>query len=278
MKKNILIGCIFSVFLMVGCSTKTQEVTVQGVPGANGQDGISMGIDVSSEAPTCLAGGSTIRTFVDSNRDGQLSEDESVRQAAVVCNGINGTNGEDGQDGTNGIDGTSVSVSVASSTDCPNGGVLLNGVTAICNGEDGQMGPPGAQGETGPQGPQGMQGPQGAQGVPGAQGAQGIQGEIGLTGPQGPAGINASINLNPVQLCPGDTASLKEMGFVVNGSLYAVYYNNSQHVAFLAKLNPGNYVTTNGSNCSFTYSNDGSVISLTSSVATSTINLFSLLL
>lgn len=140
---------------LVGCGTKTQEIVVDGAPGAPGQDGISMGIDVVSTAPSCLAGGSTIKTFVDSNRNGDLDTDEVIKKVAVICNGVNGTNG------TNGIDGTSVSVATASSSQCPTGGVVFTAgliSTAICNGAQGDMGPAGTNGLNGAAGPQGIPG------------------------------------------------------------------------------------------------------------------------
>lgn len=209
---------------LAGCGTKTQEIVVDGAPG---QDGISMGIDVSSTAPGCLAGGSTIKTFVDSNRNGDLDTDETIKKVTVICNDVNGINGNDG------IDGTSVSVATASSSQCPTGGIIVSTELQeeyyICNGK---------------------------------------QGDIGPTGPSGGVG-----NLTPVQLCPGDTATFKEYGFIVGSDLFAVYFDKNQPIAFLAKLNPGNYVTTNGSNCQFTYANNGSTITLSNGNGTTTVNL-----
>lgn len=269
--KNFIVICFLLLSIgLTGCSKKTEEIQIVGQPGLPGLDGISMGVDVSSEAPSCLAGGSTIRTFVDSNRNSQLDLEETIKQVAVVCNGING------QDGQNGIDGTSVTIATASSTQCPNGGVVLNGQTPICNGENGQMGPQGEQGEPGPIGPMGAQGPQGIPGVPGADGAQGLQGSIGPVGPQGPVGPSGGVgNVTPVQLCPGDSSSFKEQGLVIGTDLFAVYFDKNQPIAFLAKLNPGNYVTTNGSNCTFTYSNNGTTATLSNGNGTTTIPLTS---
>lgn len=201
--------------MMVGCGqTNRTEV----IKGNDGKDGVSMGIDVSSTAPSCIAGGSTIKTYVDTNSNSELDSGELIKQVAVVCNGV---------------DGTSVTVAVASATDCPTGGITIDNSYHICNG---------AQGTMGPQGPAGPQGPSGSVG-----------------------------NITPVQLCPGDTATFKEQGFIVGGSLYAVYYNHNAGHAFLAKLNPGNYITTNGSGCTFNYANNGTTITLSNGSGTTTV-------
>ena len=240
---------LIALLALTGCSGSQTTFT-----SLKPKDGVSMGVDVSQSAASCEAGGVTIKTYVDSNSNSQLEAGELVKQVATVCNGLNG------QDGDN------VTVAVASNNMCPNGGITINGIP-VCNGEDGQMGP---QGHTGVNG---AQGPQGIPGTPGAQGAQGLQGQVGPVGPQGPAGANGSIsNLTMVQLCPGDTASFKEYGFIVGTELFAVYFDKSQPIAFLAKLNPGNYATTNGSNCQFTYSNSGTLIKLSNNSGTTTVS------
>lgn len=250
-----------AVALMLTACGQVHQTDV--IKGNDGKDGISMGVDVSSFAPSCVAGGSTIKTFVDDNRNSQLDADEVIKQVAVVCNGINGTNGHDG------VDGTSVTVRTATNSECPTGGVVYTAgliSSPICNGAQGTMGPQGDVGPAGPQGPQGAQGPQGVAGTPGAPGAQGIQGAIGPVGPQGPQGVAGGVgNMTPVQLCPGDTGTFKEYGFIVGSDLFAVYFDKNQPIAFLAKLNPGSYVTTNGANCYFSYANNGSTITLTNS-------------
>jgi hypothetical protein len=242
-----------------GCGFKTQEFQAVAKDGANGQDGQSMGLDIKNTASSCAAGGATITSFVDTNKNGALDTDEPVKQTAIICNGVAGLNG---------TNGTSVTVATATTTQCPTGGVVLNGITAICNGSTGSMGPRGEQGLTG------AQGPRGEPGQIGATGAAGQPGQIGPVGPVGPAGSSGSVgNMTPVQLCPGDTASFKEYGFVVNNELFAVYFDKSQPIAFMAKLNPGNYVTTNGSNCNFTYSNTGTAVVLTNNTGTTTVPL-----
>lgn len=347
--KSIIYVTLIAAALM-GCGTKTQEVIVTGNPG---QDGISMGLDVSSSAPSCLAGGSTIKSFVDENRNSTLDLNEVVKQSTVICNGVNGTNG------TNGVDGTSVSVSTATAECGTAGGIVVSAgmlTYPICNGAKGDMGPSGVNGLNGAAGPAGapglsayqiwlnagnsgseqdfldslkgadgddganglsayqvwltlpgnagktesqfissLTGPTGSSGSDGQDGKsayqtwldlgntgteaqfiaslKGATGSTGMTGPVGPQGPSGSVgNLTPVQLCPGDSASFKEYGFIVGTDLYAVYFDKNQPIAFLAKLSPGSYVTTNGSNCHFTYTNSGSAITLTSTSGTTTVN------
>lgn len=103
-------------------------------------------------------------------------------------------------------------------------------------------------------------------GPPGPQGPAGTNGLPGAPGPQGQPGINGSTaGMSAVKLCAADNAAYPEYGFVVGDSIYAVYYGqvNGTLSAFLARLNPGNYVTTNdNSPCGFTisYSNGNSYI------------------
>lgn len=287
--RNLIL--ILSIFLLASCGEKKETITVEAKPcsiqeypnevhitcgdqttiitdgadgqdGSDGQNGISMGIDIQYTAPSCLAGGITVKTFVDSNSNAELDNGELVKKSATVCNGINGQ------------DGDSVTVRTASNTECQDGGVVLNDTYSICNGAEGDMGPQGPVGPQGPQGPQGAQGPQGIAGQDGNDGADGQQGEVGPVGPQGPQGPSGSVgNITPIQLCPGDNASFKEYGLVVGTEVFAVYHNNNAGYTFLAKLHPGNYITTNGSNCTFTYSNNGTTATFSNGNGTTTVNL-----
>ena len=63
------------------------------------------------------------------------------------------------------------------------------------------------------------------------KGPKGDQGDVGATGPQGQQGIQgipglsgSSSGVSAVKLCAGDNATYPEYGFVIGGSLYAVYY------------------------------------------------------
>jgi len=81
-------------------------------------------------------------------------------------------------------------------------GVLLLGIPA---GPQGEQGEPGPQGEQGPTGPQGATGPQGPQGIQGETGPQGPQGE---TGPKGDKGDPGEVSLETLaKVMVSDTAS-----------------------------------------------------------------------
>lgn len=226
--------------LLIGCG-KDGVGFVAGVPG---KDGISMGIHTQNNTDTCLNGGVTFKTYVDENSNFELDLNESIKKVSTICNGTNGSDGKDG---------STISVTPANITQCSNGGLFVSVDLlsySICNGEKGDMGPKGDQGLVGAQGPQGV------------QGTEGPVGSVGPQGPTGPKGDTGTINMTPTQLCPGDTATFKEFGFFVDGELYAVYFDAGNEYVFLARLNPGNYETTNGSKCKFTYSKSNSVIKL----------------
>ena len=134
----------------------------------------------------------------------------------------------------------------------------------------------------GPQGPVGPQGPQGIQGIPGVNGAQGLTGASGssctvstispsITTPYGGSMILCSDGTNSlvsngapgsngtlatvVQFCTGNAVQsypnvFNEIGFCINGSIYAVYSANG---GFLSQMLPGGYSSDGiNSSCSFT--------------------------
>lgn len=123
-------------------------------------------------------------------------------------------------------------------------------------------------GATGVTGPQGIKGDVGQTGEAGKNGIDGINGINGQDGVDGVDGRDAQAIA--VQLCPGDTAAYKEQGFVIDGELYAVYYDKNRSQVFLAKLTTGTYRTTNGSNCLFTYSRSTTQIVLSNGSGTTT--------
>lgn len=139
-------------------------------------------------------------------------------------------NGTDGKDAVS-ISGTVVSVG----STCTMGGYRLTVGTesyTVCNGLTGETGQPGS---------------------------------VGPAGPQGQPGTVGS-NVVPVKLCG------KEYGLQIGNKLYAVYHqevyaggsgnsgnaNSKYSNTYLAELTNGSYVSTDGSNCSFTVVN-GSV-------------------
>jgi hypothetical protein len=88
----------------------------------------------------------------------------------------------------------------------------------------------------------------GDKGDPGSNGQDGAPGAVGSTGPQGDPGENGT-EVTVKQFCPGTTHypdTFCEVGFCVNGKLYATY---STHGGFSTEIAPGDY-RSNGLNCS----------------------------
>lgn len=83
-------------------------------------------------------------------------------------------------------------------------------------------------------------------GQDGPTGPKGDQGNQGEQGPKGEDGYTPEL----FQLCPGDSAQFPEQGIRIDTTIYAVYWDTT-HGAFLSRLVPGTYRTTNGSNCMF---------------------------
>lgn len=79
----------------------------------------------------------------------------------------------------------------------------------------------------------------------------------GTTGTPGADGTVVSV----VNFCPGETVyptTFPEVGFIINGHLYAVYSANN---GFLTMLQPGQYVSNAiNSTCNFTVGADGLTI------------------
>ena len=231
--------------LMTACGKETQQLAVSG---KDGHDGFTTYLTTKAIPPMdvskslCgLAGGIQLIPYTDYNRNGQYDAgEETVLASTIICNGAQGVQGIAGAIGAQGIQG-------ATGLMGPIGPQGVQGIAGI----------KGAQGIAGPQGLQGLQGIQGIPGLPGSIGAQGPKGEPGI---QGIAGSSNGSGLTPVKLCAADTSQYPEYGFIVGSSLYAVYYGvvNGTLNAFMARLTPGNYVSTNSTNCKFTYSIDHS--------------------
>lgn len=177
---------------------------------------------------------------------------QKTQEVAVTSK--DGLNGRDGQDGyttyiiTKPVSpmseqcGMSGGLEIVPYTDFNRNGVFDEGEqtvlasSVICNGAKGEVGLTGATGAVGTQGPKGE---------PGIQGIPGYSSQGGMT---------------PVKLCANDSSQYPEYGFVIGNSLYAVYYGviNGTLNAFMARLTPGSYMSTNSTNCTFTYSVDDS--------------------
>lgn len=73
-------------------------------------------------------------------------------------------------------------------------------------------------------------------------------GSDGSTGAQGLPGAPGS-TITPIPFCPSLPGNYPEYGLLIDGSLFAVYYDSNG--AHLAKLVEGSYITTDGRSCSF---------------------------
>lgn len=255
MKKLLVLAFL----LLAACGTRTQELVVNGVPG---QDGYTTYITTQVVPPMAdcgLAGGVKLVPYTDFNRNGALdSGEETVLAASTICNGQKGDVGLTGQTGATGETGAQGPQGVKGDTG-EMGPIGPEGVQGI-------QGVVGAQGIAGPKGDQGLQGVQGIAGVDGINGQDGATGVVGAQGPKGEPGIqgipgsSSQSGMTPVKLCANDTSAFPEYGFVIGSNLYAVYYGvvNGTLNAFMARLNPGNYVSTNSTNCTFSYTTDTS--------------------
>lgn len=147
---------------------------------------------------------------------------------------VEGEPGRDGKPGTDGMEG-------------PAGQAGQKGET----GETGPTGEPGAQGIQGSTGPQGNTGPAGATGPQGAQGPVGPSGPAGPIGPVGSPGTPGT-TVVPVLPCPTNTSGYPEVLMCIENKLYAVFVGSTLNSVHYSQIPPGNYVTTDGRNCSFT--------------------------
>ena len=115
-------------------------------------------------------------------------------------------------------------------------------------------------GKQGPAGSPGVQGIQGASGSDGTNGTNGATGQPGATGPQGPAGSNGTV-ISVVQFCPASfvptyPSTFPEVGFCINGNIYAVYSAND---GFLTMITNGSY-SSDGINASCNFAISGCTV------------------
>lgn len=91
------------------------------------------------------------------------------------------------------------------------------------------------------------------------KGDQGVIGPVGIPGQEGPVGRQGDAGvpgtaITVIQFCPGVVptypTTFPEVGFCIEGQIYAVYSKND---GFLTLIPPGNYNSNAvGSSCNFT--------------------------
>lgn len=132
--------------------------------------------------------------------------------------------------------------------------LLLLLILIACKGTDGKDGTPGSAGSTG------SPGTPGNDGSPGSQGPAGLPGPAGEAGPQGlpgPPGQNATYtNFLPIAIIDpcGNTNGIYDEVLIqfMNGTLLASFSDSASGLnTRFSVLGPGDYVTTDGSNCHF---------------------------
>lgn len=96
--KNLL---VFLALLMAltscGKCPKNGTNGLNGSSGSNGVDGFNSLVSLAAGAPTCLAGGTTLLSGLDLNRNNNLDVSE-VTASAAICNGVDGDDGAPGAD------------------------------------------------------------------------------------------------------------------------------------------------------------------------------------
>lgn len=214
----VLLALVFA----TGCGTRTEQITVQGQPGAPGQDGYSIVAKTINNPELCgVAGGSQVLLALDMNRDLQMDENDVLQTQYVTCNGRDGVDGEDGsdgQDGRDGLNGTSCTVNKVGTVSTITCG------TASVNVLDGAKGDKGDRGETGPQGPM-------------------------------PSGIYITEIINPC----GVEFNNEEVFLRLSTGRILALYDGGPHEDRLALIAPGNYITTDRNQnraCAFTITSD----------------------
>lgn len=189
--------------------------------GTEGIQGYGAGIITNEvNCPMGSNGGIQVTTFVDKNNNGILDLGEPITSINLVCGGLPGVVGPQGAQGPSGTSSV-VSVSVASNVECPTGGYVLSSQ----NGNDA---------------------------------ATSVDVCNGTTGEQG----NPGTEVTTEQFCSQYTGSypgtFPEYGLLINGALYAVYWDGIN--SWLSKIYPGTYRSTSTTApCNFTVNDDGSI-------------------
>lgn len=185
---------------------------IDGLDGLNGKNGHNSIIEMAASG---TPGCTTILSALDTNDNGIIEPGVDERlESATVCNGLNG---RDGIDGTNGKDGS-----------------------------DGKNGVDGAAGRDGTNGRDGVDGQNGSNGKDGVDGTNGKDGSDAPPTAFTPVGI-----VDPCGATPGyyNEVFLR----LQNGTLLASFSDNSNGKnTRWAILVPGTYITTDGTNCTFT--------------------------
>ncbi len=227
--KKVLLMSLVCAFLTC-CAPQTESVTVTGKKGDRGDVG--------------PAGMSAYDLAVKNGFDGT----EYYWLQSLV--GATGQAGADGQNGAAGMSAYEVYKTISG-----NENKTLEEFISSLTGPAGATGPTGLQGQTGPQGQSCVVSKSGSV----ATIACGVGNSVTVS--DGVNGQDASSSVRVVKFCPNSL----EYGLVINNELYAVFHkdlyqgngsgSHNGSNTYLAKLTLGSsYVTTDGTNCTFTAS------------------------
>lgn len=129
-------------------------------------------------------------------------------------------------------------------------------IVNVCNGLNG------APGRDGTNGHDGTNGVDGVNGSPGQNGSDGVDGADGRDGEDGSDTTSPFLPVELVDPC-GDTPGVYDEVFLrlANGKLLSSFSDNAngQNTRF-SILVPGNYITTDGSHCSFTVDSNNQIV------------------
>lgn len=251
--------------LAVACSKSVKQMESRfitgpkgeaGEKGDTGNNGLSSLIAVLHSAPTCLAGGITVLTGVDSNNDNVLSAQE-VSNSVPVCNGVDGNQGATGQNGHNAVTDL-VGYNNGGGASCPNKGITLlvgtdlndNGLldlTEVVSSRDVCDGVAGANGSNG------------SNGANGQNGATGQQGNPGINGTNAPSNPFEVVEL--VDPCGDQAGAVDEIFLRLrNNTLIASFSENENgNNTRFAVIGAGSYMTTDGTRCFFSVDAQGNL-------------------
>lgn len=219
-----------------------KDSTVAGPAGSSGPagaQGVGAGI-LTVPSRMCPSGGVDITTFIDVHDTGVFTAGDVITSLSTICNGV---------DGSNGVSST-ISQSLATSAQCPTGGVVYTtnqtGSTGeiienstkqgiVCNGAVGKTGDQGAQG---------------------SQGVKGDQGSVGQTGSAGKDGVTTTVTITkPIQTitpCGPASSPWKERLLCVGNNLLSSFSDNASGTnTRLAFLTEGSFIDTDSSGCTF---------------------------
>lgn len=198
-----------------------------GAPGSSGSNGHSSLVSLLGTAPSCLNGGLTVLSGLDTNDDSIL-ESAEVQFSSVLCNG---SDGQPGTPGVRGADGHNALVGIVRQADGGGAGCAWGGITLLSGtdlNDNGVL----ANAEVG-------------------SSAEVCNGQNGVNGADAPISSYSPVGL--VDPCGTNPNIFNEVFIRLNnGQMVASFSDNASGAnTRFSILKPGNFVTTDGDGCTF---------------------------